>query len=103
MSQKRELIEGYVVDLACIRHYPQSEILQRAEQHTRHCALEGHCAESGYGLVDSSGRVAALDPEATARVLELVRNSHRENGIRLRVQRETQGSEMKTVSVEEIN
>ena len=45
-----ETLEGYVVDIICIRRYPQEEMLGRARVHTRHCGLAGHCAESGYGL-----------------------------------------------------
>ena len=45
-----EIVEGYVVDLACLRRYPQKEYTARATEHTTECALMGHCVESGYGL-----------------------------------------------------
>jgi hypothetical protein len=98
-----ETLEGYVVDIICLRKYPVGEYAERAKKHTRACALEGHCVESGFALVGDNGRAALLDPEATVRVVEAVRGSDQEAGIRLRVRREEQQGEMQTVSVEAIN
>ena len=102
MGRRSETIEGYVVDVACLRKYPRDELLQRARVHTRECALMGHCVESGYGLVQESGELALLDSEATTRVVEAVRSASRPDGIRLHVIRELDEKEMKTVRVEEI-
>lgn len=96
-----ETLDGYVVDLICLRKYPADEYAERAKEHTQACALEGHCIESGYGLVAADGRVALLDPAATPQVVDAVRASTREAGIRLRVRREEQEGEMQTVAVEE--
>lgn len=67
-----ELLEGYVVDIACLRKYPRSQVAQRAVDHSRDCVLMGHCIESGYGLVDNDGRILLLDTEATRAVIESV-------------------------------
>lgn len=99
---KRETLRGYVVDLICLRRYPQDGLLERAREHTQTCSLEGHCVESGYGLVDDSGRVALLDPQATPQVLAAVQGSGRERGIRLEAAREEHGGEMVTRSVREL-
>ena len=56
---KREVLEGYVVDQACLRKYPQDELLERSRVHTTECALMGHCMESGYGLVNEEDRPTA--------------------------------------------
>ncbi|WP_315791213.1 hypothetical protein [Fischerella sp. JS2] len=96
----QEVLEGYVVDVACNRKYPQNELLKRAREHTRQCGLSRHCIESGYGLVDEEGRFKLLDPKATSKVLDIIRNSDR--GIQLRVKREIEGEEMQTSNVEEI-
>jgi hypothetical protein len=102
MNHSTETLEGYVVDIACIRNYPRDELLERARVHTRECGLHGHCIESGYGLVNEEGRLLLLDPKATWQVLEVIRNSKLEAGIELRAMREMKNGEMETTSVEEI-
>ncbi|MBV6627828.1 MAG: hypothetical protein KI793_33715 [Rivularia sp. (in: Bacteria)] len=104
MNNCTETLQGYIVDIICIRKYPQNETVERARAHKRDCALAGHCAESGFGLIDEEGRVALLDPKATLQVLEKIRNSPRNRGIKLQVKREMEtGGEMGTVEVEEIH
>lgn len=88
-----------MVDIVCLRKYPQDE--PRARAHTRACSLVGHCVESGYGLVAENGRVALLDAEATPKVLEVVRGSRRERGIRLSTTREDCAGEWETLDVRE--
>ncbi|MGB3760721.1 MAG: hypothetical protein WBA07_30845 [Rivularia sp. (in: cyanobacteria)] len=68
MNDCTETLQGYVVDIICIRKYPQNETVERARAHKRDCALAGHCAESGFGLIDEEGKVALLDPKATLQV-----------------------------------
>lgn len=99
---KREELEGYVVDQACLRKYPQDEFLSRAREHTRECALMGHCIESGYGLVSDDGRPSLLEPASTPEVVNVIRRSPRAAGIRLRAMREMEDGHMRTVSVEEV-
>ena len=100
MAEFQEVLEGYVVDLGCLRKYSRGELLERARTHTRECALMGHCLESGYGLVDEDGRVSLLDSEATLRVVDAVRSSERRQGIKLRVVRELQDGKMQTSEVQ---
>lgn len=64
-----ETLDGDVVDIACVRKYARSSLAERAREHTRECALMGHCVESGYALVAVNGQVALLDSEATPIVL----------------------------------
>lgn len=94
-----EVLEGYVVDIACLRKWPQAELLSRATKHSKECVLMGHCLESGYGLVDAGGRSLLLDSEATRPVIEAVRLCPRERGIKLRVEREQRNHELVTRSV----
>jgi hypothetical protein len=102
MSNDSEVLEGHVVDLACIRKYPRAELAERARVHTIECATMGHCIESGYGLVDEAGSVALLDPTATPLVIDTLHQSARDHGIRLRATREPQEESMTTTQVEEI-
>lgn len=99
---KRETLEGWVVDQGCLRKYAQDELIDRARTHTKGCALMGHCVESGYGLVDEMGRVALLEPAATPAVVAAIEASSTERGMRLRVERQAEGSEMRTRDVTEI-
>lgn len=101
-SPKREVLEGYVVDQACLRKYPQDELLERARAHTTECALMGHCMESGYGLVDDYGRTLLLEPSSTPQVVEALRASGHERGVRLRATREMGEQEMHTTRVDEV-
>ena len=82
-----ETVEGYVVDIACIRKYPRSELLVRARTHTTACVLMGHCVESGYALVDGNG-LTVLDDHATPVIVALAKKSGKESGIRVRAVRE---------------
>lgn len=102
-KHQQEILEGYVVDLACIRSYPQDELLQRAEVHTKKCSLMGHCVESGYGLVNKNGAVVLLDPKATPKVMDVLRSNSSEQGIYLKVKREMNGEKMETVAVQAID
>ena len=102
MENNRESFEGYVLDLACIRKYPQDELLERAKSHTKDCALMGHCVESGYGLINDEGAARLLDTKATPKILEAVKDSEKDKGIQLRVLREKKDKEMETKEVEEI-
>lgn len=63
----------------------------------------GHCIESGYGLVDESGQLQLVGSEGTAPVLEAIRRSPRDRGIRLRVHRRREGEEMHTTSAETVD
>lgn len=101
-ENKKEVFEGYVLDLACVRKYPQDELLERAKAHTKDCALMGHCLESGYGLVNEDGDVRLLDTKATPKILETIKASEKEKGIKLRAEREKNEEEMETIRIEEI-
>lgn len=102
MSQQTETLEGYVVDIICLRKYPRNELLERAKVHTRKCSLAGHCTESGFGLVSEEDQVALLDPEATPKLLDVIASSDRDSGIKLQVERESKDGDMKTIAVKEI-
>lgn len=102
MSFKSETLEGHVVDIACLRRYPQDEMAQRAQVHTKRCALMGHCVESGYGLVQDDGRVALLEAAVTPDIVKAIAESNEDAGIRLRASREQGDHGMQTVRVERV-
>lgn len=102
MARITETLEGYIVDIACLRRYPRTAWAEKARSHTKRCSLEGHCLESGFGLVGEDGRVALLESGATPKVVSLLDRSARDHGIRAQVVREQHGGNMVTVSVEEV-
>lgn len=73
MTGREETLDGYMVDIARVRKYPQDELLKRARAHTWACSLEGHCVESRYRLVAKDGQASLLDAETTPKVVEAVR------------------------------
>ncbi|QLG62108.1 hypothetical protein [Halorarum salinum] len=96
-----ETLEGYVIDVGCIRKNARDDLLEKARTHTRECALMGHCVESGYGIVTEDDRLTVLDPEATPKIVAVVGESDTEQGIRLRVQRDERDGAMETTDIEE--
>lgn len=99
-NEPRETLEGYVVDIACVRKYPQDELMERASRHTAKCALMGHCIESGYALMDQDRGLQLLDTKATQHVVRALEQRPNAKGVRLRAQREMRHKEMETVRVE---
>lgn len=99
----QETVEGYVIDVGCIRKNAREDLQEKARTHSRECALMGHCVESGYGIVTDDDRLTVLDAEATPDVVDVVEESDTEEGIRLRVEREREDGEMATTSVEEVD
>ena len=98
-----ETLDGYVIDVGCIRKNARDELLEKARTHSRECALMGHCIESGYGIVTEDDRLTVLDAEATPKIENTVEESDTEEGIRLRIQREKEDGSMETTSIEEIS
>lgn len=94
-----EVLEGHVMDFACIRKAPADDLVRQAAEHRTECGLMGHCIESGYGLIDDEGRVHALDPDATAPIVQHLLETSAEHGLRLLVRRRREGEAMHTVDV----
>ena len=78
-----ERIEGYIVDMHCVRQWPQYAWEDRARKHLTSCA-EAHL-ESGFCLVDSCA--VPLDAAATPMVLRALREVGDERGVKLRALR----------------
>ena len=91
-----ETLEGYVVDIACVRKFPRAELLMRARSHTLRCLRMGHCIESGYALVDDGGQLSLLDAAATPLLLDVTRGIRARKGIKLRAFREMNDGDMET-------
>ena len=94
-----QTIEGYVVDIACLRRYPPAELAERAAAHSKKCATMGHCIESGYGVVAPDGTLTLLDDHATPRVVQALLPTERDANLRVRVTRDEVDGEMRTSEV----
>lgn len=103
MDNHKETLEGYLIDIACIRTSPVAKLPERAKEHTKACALMGHCMESGYGLVNKQGKLAILDDEATPKIAALLQSTESEKGIWLQVECFEKDGKMETLSVREKN
>lgn len=102
MDNDTESVEGYVIDVACIRKNPRDELLEKARTHSKECALMGHCVESGFGLVTEDDRLTLLDPKATREVVDVVEESDTQQGIRLQVTRDERDGTMETTTATEL-
>lgn len=102
MGDQTTSVDGYVIDIACIRKHSRAELQETARTHSKECALMGHCVESGYGIVTVDDRLTVLDPEATQKVTDVVAQSETREGIRLHVTREKRDGEMQTTTVDEL-
>ncbi len=98
-QQASEVIEGYLIDIGCIRKYRRQGLLETARRHRRECGLMGHCVESGYGLITDDDRLHLLDDGATLKVASLLAQTQQDTGIRLRVTCEPRDAGMQTTAV----
>lgn len=102
MATETDQVKGYVIDVACVRKNSRGELMEKAQNHSKECALMGHCVESGYGLVSEDDRLALLDPKATRKAVDVIEDSEKREGIRLRVTREERDGTMESTTVEEV-
>jgi|GEM_PF-2267614 len=102
-NNRKEVLEGYVVDLACIRTTPYNDLQKFSREHSVDCGLMGHCIESGYGLINDEGKIQILDSKATSDVISILENNkNNRKGIKLQVERKMENGHMHTTNVIEI-
>ncbi|HTY59762.1 MAG TPA: hypothetical protein VMF59_13145 [Bacteroidota bacterium] len=74
-------LKGYVVDQMCGGKMAAKEnAMEKAEGHTKDCALDEHCAASGYGIM-SGGKFYRFDEKGSATAKALIEKSKREKGL----------------------
>ncbi|MGI0106363.1 hypothetical protein JRG66_02505 [Salinimicrobium tongyeongense] len=98
-KNEKEVLDGYVVDIICLRRISPSQYTNQASEHSTACALMDHCVESGYGLIGENNELKLLDPKATPRIVALLKQTDKDKGVRLRVEREQNDQEMTTTKV----
>lgn len=92
-----EKLEGYVVDMHCVRTWPQAELQKRARKHPVECAREH--LETGFCIVN--GCAVPLDMQATPLILRALNETTKSIGLRLHLTRKSADNGMETVFVEE--
>jgi hypothetical protein len=80
-ESKSVTVKGYVVDKMCATGMAKkSDPMERAAKHTKDCALEDHCAASGYGIF-SEGKWHAFDAKGNEKAKAALEASKREKGL----------------------
>jgi hypothetical protein len=75
---KPTTLKGYVVDQMCAGKMATKEnAMEKAEGHSKDCALDDHCAASGYGIF-SGGKYYKFDEKGSATAKDLIEKSKRE-------------------------
>ena len=78
---KPSTLKGYVVDQMCAGKMATKEnAMEKAEGHSKDCALDDHCAASGYGIF-SGGKYYKFDDKGGATAKDLIEKSKREKGL----------------------
>ena len=78
---KPSTLKGYVVDQMCAGKMATKEnAMEKAEGHSKDCALDDHCAASGYGIF-SGGKYYKFDDKGSATAKDLIEKSKREKGL----------------------
>jgi hypothetical protein len=78
---KPATLKGYVVDQMCAGKMAMKEnAMEKAEGHSKDCALDDHCAASGYGIF-SDGKYYKFDEKGSAMAKNLIEKSKREKGL----------------------
>jgi hypothetical protein len=78
---KPTTLRGYVVDQMCAGKMAKKEnAMEKAEGHTKDCALNDQCAASGYGIF-SDGKYYKFDAKGSAEAKEIIEKSSREKAL----------------------
>ena len=78
---KPTTLKGYVVDQMCAGKMAMKEdAMNKAANHSKDCALDEHCAASGYGIF-SGGKYYRFDEKGSATAKNLIEKSKREKGM----------------------
>ena len=80
-ESKPVTLRGYVVDQMCgTKMAAKENAMEKAEGHTKDCALDDRCAASGFGIM-SGGKFYKFDEKGSATAKSLIEKSKREKGM----------------------
>jgi hypothetical protein len=97
-------IKGYLVDKMCadgMAKKTPDEAMAKAAKHTKSCALEESCQESGFGLM-SAGVWYKFDDNGDKQALALLKKTTKNNEIMVSVTGTHDGDIFKVTSIKEV-
>ena len=94
-------MKGYVVDQMCAKGIAKKEnMMEKAAGHTKACALEENCAESGYGLF-SDGKYYPFDEAGSKKAHELIEKTSKKKEIMVEVTGTLNGATLAVSDIKE--
>ena len=80
-ESKPVTLKGYVVDQMCAGKMAMKDnAMEKAEGHSKDCALDDQCAGSGFGIF-SGGKYYKFDEKGSATAKSLIEKSKREKAL----------------------
>ena len=98
-----EVLQGFVIDLHCLRTAPRDTVVQVAARHPRACALAATFSGTPFALVDHDGTVHVLDDAATRLVIAVLWRTDDRRALAVRARRAGKHGRMETVAVSELD
>jgi len=98
---KTEKVHGYIVDAMCAKGMAGKETtMKKAAAHTRVCALEEECANSGFGVF-SDGKWYKFDAAGDKKAKEMLEKTTTQKGIMVDVAGSIQDGQLIVASLME--
>jgi len=98
---KPTVLKGYVVDQMCAMKMAKKEnAMEKAEGHSKECALEDDCAGSGFGIF-SDGKYYKFDEKGSAKAKALIEKSKREKKLYFEVRGTVGDGTIEVASIKE--
>jgi hypothetical protein len=97
-------MKGYLVDKMCATGMAKKapdEAMAKAAKHTKSCALEESCQDSGFGLM-SAGMFYKFDDNGDKQALALLKKTEKNNEIMVSVTGTHDGDTFKVTSIKEV-
>lgn len=98
-------MKGYLVDKMCatgmVKKTPE-EAMAKAAKHTKSCALDESCVESGFGLV-YDGKWIKFDEAGDKKALAWLKKTDKKNDLVVEVTGTHDGDIFKVASLKEVN
>ncbi|GEM_PF-2055807 len=93
---------GYIVDAMCAKGMAKNSetAMKKAMNHTRDCALEEACAESGFGIF-MEGKYVKFDESGDKMAKEMLAKTKTEKSIMVEVKGEMKGDVLAVASISE--
>ena len=92
-----QTIKGTIIDNMCAGSQKPEALAEFVKTHTKQCALQPHCAASGYSIF-SEGKLVKFDKASNAKIEEFLKKS--DSGLNVTVVANKVKDELSLVSIE---